>query len=154
MNAVNAHREPGRLHAANAFTPDDAHELLRTKFAPWVQELGLVVEECDPTGARLRLPHSPRLARFGDTVSGQALMACADSAMAIAITSAFGTFRNITTVGQTISFMRPIPGGDTRIEAVVRKVGRALVFGEVTFRAAGSEAICAHAVATWAVIGE
>lgn len=134
------------------FTPAQAHELLRTKFAPWVQDLGLIVEDCSAAGARLRLPFSGRLTRVGGTVSGQALMACADSAMAIAIFSAFGEFRNVATVGQTISFMRTIADEDVVIEATVQKRGRSLIFCEASFRAAGARAIAAHATASWALI--
>jgi uncharacterized protein (TIGR00369 family) len=150
QSVTRLHAEPAKR--SSAFTPDHAHELLRTKFAPWVQDLGMVVEECTAEAVRLCLPYSPRLARVGNTVSGQAVMACADSAMALAIAAAFGEFRNCTTVSQTISFMRPIPASDTSVEAVVRKLGRSLVFGEVTFRVYGSEVVCAHAVATWALI--
>ena len=74
---------------------------MRTKFAPWVQDLNLIVEECSIAGAQLRLPYWARLTRVGDTICGRSLMACADSAMAIAIFSAFGGFRNVTTVSQT-----------------------------------------------------
>ena len=79
-------------------------------------------------------------------------MACADTAMGMAIFSAYGEYRNVTTVSQTMSFMRPIADADTLIEAEVRKLGRTLLFCEATFRAAGSDAICAHATSTWAVI--
>jgi acyl-coenzyme A thioesterase PaaI-like protein len=146
-----------RAHIASTdrferFTPSEAHEILRTKFAPWVQELNLVVEHCSPMGARLRLPYSLKLARFGETVSGQALLACADSAMAIAICSALGEFRNGTTVSQNMSFMRPIGPTDVFINAAVRKLGKRLIFGDVIFTANGGELIYAHATATWAFI--
>jgi uncharacterized protein (TIGR00369 family) len=134
------------------FTPDDARDLLATKIAPWVRELGLEVESCTPERALLRMPGSPGLARHGDTVCGQALMAAADTAIAIGISAAFGRFQNITTVSQTMNFMRAIPAGDVAIEVSVKKLGRSLVFAEASFRAAGSRAIAAQALATWAVI--
>jgi uncharacterized protein (TIGR00369 family) len=141
--------EPPR---GDLFGPAEAQELLGDKFAPWVQDLQLVVEDCSPAGVRLRLPYSARLARVGDTVSGQALMACADTAMAIAIFAAFGRFRNVTTVSQNINFMRPIAAADVQIDATVRKLGRSLVFSEVFFCAVGTGAIAAHATSTWALI--
>jgi acyl-coenzyme A thioesterase PaaI-like protein len=79
------------------------------------------------------------------------MMACADTAMALAICSTFGEPRNITTVGQTISFMRPV-AQDLVIEASVQKRGRNLIFGEALFMAHGTKALTAHATATWAVI--
>jgi acyl-coenzyme A thioesterase PaaI-like protein len=137
---------------SSSFTPAQAHELLGTKFAPWVQELGLRVEECSFAGARLRLPYSPTLTRAGRTICGQALMACADSAMAIAIASAFGEFRNVTTVNQSMSFMRAVANADVLIDAIVQKLGKSLVFGEVYLTSSGSDDIAAHATATWALI--
>jgi uncharacterized protein (TIGR00369 family) len=133
------------------FTPAQAQELLRTKFAPWVQDLGLIVESCSASGARLRLPFSARLTRVGDTLCGQAMMACADTAMALAICSAFGAPTNITTIGQTISFMRPV-AQDLIIEASVQKRGRSLIFSEASFVLDGANAMAAHATATWALI--
>ncbi len=138
--------------ARGGFTTARAQELLLTIYAPWVQELNLVVEDCSPNGVRLRLPYSPRLVRFGNTVCGQALMACADSALPIAIWAAFGDFTNVTTVNQTMSFMRPIANRDVLVNATVRKLGRSLVFGDAFFTASGVDAVCAHAIATWALI--
>jgi uncharacterized protein (TIGR00369 family) len=138
--------------APAGFTVEAAQELLRTNFAPWVQDLGLVVESCEREGVVMRMPWTPRLARFGNTMSGQAMLAAADSTIAIAICGALGGFRNMTTVTQTMSFMRAIPEGDVRIEAGVRKLGRSLVFAEATFLTGRGEPICAHAVATWALI--
>ena len=135
-----------------SFTVDQAQELLRTKFAPWVQDLGLVVESCAPERCILRMPWTPRLARFGNTLSGQAMLAAADSAIAIGISAAIGEFRNCTTVSQTMSFMRAVPEGDVRIEVVVRKLGRSLVFVEASISPVAMEQVCAHAVATWALI--
>jgi acyl-coenzyme A thioesterase PaaI-like protein len=65
-----------------------ANAILAGSFAPWVQELGLVVEEVQGGYARLRLPWSDRLAREGGALSGQALMAAADTAAVIAVSAA------------------------------------------------------------------
>lgn len=148
------------LHAMGARAPrpettfgsDEARELLGTCFSSWLQELGLVVESCTRERTVLRMPWSPRLARPGNTLSGQAMLAAADSAIAVAICGAFGRFQDVTTVSQTMTFMRAIPAGDVEIEAVVRKLGRSLVFAEAFFRAAGRPETCAHAFSTWAVL--
>lgn len=134
------------------FTVEDGQEMLRTKFAPWVQDLGLVVESCTRERVVIRMPWTPKLARFGNTMSGQAMLAAADSAIAIGICAAMGEFRNVTTVTQTMNFMRAIPEGDVHIEASVRKLGRSLVFAEASFRAQREGQLCAQAVATWALI--
>jgi acyl-coenzyme A thioesterase PaaI-like protein len=79
-------------------------------------------------------------------------MACADTAMVIAVSFALGEFRNMTAIGQTISFMRPIANSDGMIEARVLKLGRSIVFGEVSMMAGGQDAVAAHATTTYALI--
>src|SRR6185503_12266683 len=61
-------------------TPADGDAVLAENFAPWVRDLELRVEETGPDHAVLRLPWSSRLAREGGGLSGQALMAAADTA--------------------------------------------------------------------------
>jgi uncharacterized protein (TIGR00369 family) len=129
-----------------------ANQLLAQKMAPWIQELQLIVEACSPAGAVLRLPRNPRLLRLGNTLCGPALMACADTAMAIAIMGSFGDFRNVATVSLNVDFMRAIGADDIRIGATVRNQGRSLIFTECNFVPAAGAAIAVHATATWSVI--
>jgi uncharacterized protein (TIGR00369 family) len=129
-----------------------ANLLLREKMAPWIQELQLVVEACSPAGAALRLPRSVRLLRPGDTVCGPAIMACADTAMSIAVMGRFGDFRNVATVTLNVDFMRPIAAADIIVGATVRNQGRSLIFTECNFIDSRSRAIAVHATATWTVI--
>jgi acyl-coenzyme A thioesterase PaaI-like protein len=72
--------------------------------------------------------------------------------MVIAIASQLGEFRPMTTVGQTISFMRPIAAGDVRIVARVLKPGRSLFFGEVECYGVSDARIAAHATTTYAML--
>jgi acyl-coenzyme A thioesterase PaaI-like protein len=134
------------------FTPTHAREVLRTKCAAWVQDLGLVVEECSVLGARLRLPYSPRVARAGGTICSQALTACADAAMTIAVAALFGDVRNLVAVRQTISFVRAISIEDVIIVATVPRLGGEMIEGDVTFHADGDDAIAARATATWMAV--
>jgi uncharacterized protein (TIGR00369 family) len=143
---------PRGRDARKRFGVVQANELLREKMAPWLQELQLVVEACSPAGAALRLPRNVRLLRLGDTVCGPALMACADTAMAIAVMGRFGDFRNVATVTLNIDFMRPIAAADIIVGATVRNQGRSLIFTECNFIDSRSRAIAVHATATWAVI--
>lgn len=138
--------------ARKGFGVVEANQLLAQKIAPWLQALELVVEACSPAGAVALLPRNPRLMRLGNTVSGPALMACADTAMAIAIMGSFGDFRNVATVSLNVDFMRPIGAEDVRIGATVRNQGRSLIFTECNFIHAASGAIAVHATATWTVI--
>ncbi len=138
--------------ARTLFGPAEANELLRGVMSPWIQDLGLVVEACSPWGAALRLPRNARLLRLGNTLSGPALLACADAAMAVAIMAQFGEFRDVVTVTIAVDFMRPIAAGDVTIGATVRKRGRSLIFTECSFIEPRSQDIAVHATATWAVI--
>lgn len=132
---------------------DDGQRILEENFAPWVLELGLRVQGCAGAEARLVLPASPALARVGGSVCGQALMAAADTAMVIAISSTLGGFRPMATVSQNTSFMRAVTGVDVEIVARVLKPGRSLVFGEVELRVVGDERLAAHVTTTYALAG-
>jgi hypothetical protein len=79
-------------------TPATLQACLADWFAPWVQDLGLVVESMADGEVTLRLPFDERLARIGGMVCGQALMAAADTAMVLAIVTQLGTRRPMTTV--------------------------------------------------------
>jgi uncharacterized protein (TIGR00369 family) len=121
----------------------DARRILGEVFAPWVQDLNLSVEGFDfapppggsadwQPGAILRLPFSERLCRNGGVVSGQALMAFADTAMVIANVAANRGYRPMTTVDQTTHFMRAATASDVLADARVVRLGRTMSFGRVT----------------------
>jgi uncharacterized protein (TIGR00369 family) len=127
----------------------DGNAILAEHFAPWVQELGLVVEETGADFATLRLPWSPLLAREGGAISGQALMAAADTATVIAIAAARGGFGPMTTVQLSATFQRPVLGGDVLITSRLTKLGRSLAFADITMTS--GEALVAHASTVYAV---
>ena len=83
-------------------------------------------------GAILRMPFSERLCRNGGVVSGQALMAFADTAMVIANVAANRGYRPMTTVDQTTHFMRAAAATDVLADARVVRLGRTMSFGRVT----------------------
>ncbi|WP_257169061.1 PaaI family thioesterase [Bradyrhizobium sp. SRS-191] len=123
------------------FTLDQARRLLDDVFAPWIKDLALIVEDIAPTaqgepGAILRLPFSPRLCRDNGVVCGQALMAFADTATVIAMVSASGGYRPMTTVDQTTHFMRAVASSDVLADARVVRLGRTMGFGRVTLTSA------------------
>ena len=134
-----------------ALTTDEAAKLLAAHFAPWVQDLGLVFERIGPDGVTLRMPHSERLCRMGGLVSGQALMALADTCMVFTVAAAVGGFREMATASQNTSFFAPAIGKDVLAEGRALKTGRLLVFGEVAMRLAGEERLVAHATSTYAL---
>jgi len=124
----------------------DARRVLGEVFAPWVMDLNLSIEGFDvepppgasdwQPGALLRMPFSERLCRNGGIISGQALMAFADTAMVIANLAANRGYRMMTTVDQTTHFMRAASASDVLADARVVRLGRTMSFGRVTLSAA------------------
>ena len=129
----------------------DGNVILKDNFAPWVQDLGLVVEEIGDRRAVLRLPWSDRLAREGGALSGQALMAAADTATVIAVSAARGAYVPMTTVQLSTTFQRPVVGADSLVAARITKIGRTLAFADVEMTADG--AVAAHATTVYALLG-
>ncbi|HYU83409.1 MAG TPA: PaaI family thioesterase [Kribbellaceae bacterium] len=135
------------------FSATDGDAVLAENFAPWVRDLGLRVEETSVDGwATLRLPWSQRLAREGGGLSGQALMAAADTATVIALSAARGGFVPMTTVQQSITFQRPVTGTDVLITARISKLGRGLAFVEVSMVADGAAEPVAQASTVYAML--
>ena len=137
---------PSEQQAAE-FDITEARRVLGDVFAPWVQDLGLSVEQiaCDPPagsaddwqpGATLRLAFSERLCRHGGIVCGQALMALADTSMVLAILTANRGYRPMTTVDQTTHFMRAVSSSDVLADARIVRLGRTMSFGRVTLTSA------------------
>ena len=131
-----------------------AEGLLATLFAPWVQDLGLSVEEIGPGRAVLRMRYDPKLTRIGGTVCGQALMALADTTMVFTVASGFGEFRPMTTVNQSTQFMRAISNADVLAEGRLLRLGRTMAFGEVRLRADGDDAPAVHVSSAYAILPE
>ena len=132
---------------AGEFGIDEARRALSEIFAPWVQDLNLSVEQFDFTppsgdaadwqpGAVLRMPFSERICRSGGIVSGQALMAFADTAMVLANLAANKGYRAMTTVDQTTHFMRAVTASDVLADARIVRLGRTMSFGRVTLSSA------------------
>lgn len=123
-----------------------ASRLLAETVAPWVQDLGLLVEAVEsgrPAGAPadwqpgvvLRLPFSARLCRDGGVVCPQALMAAADTAMVFACAAAWSGYRPMSAVDQTMHFLRPV-NFDVLADARIVRIGRTNCFGRVMLSSA------------------
>lgn len=134
-------------------TTAEADKILSANFAPWVLQLGLSVEAVENHRAVLRMPWSDTLAREGGALSGQALMAAADTATVIAVSAARGAYGPMTTVQQSTSFQRAVIGSDVLIEAVVTKLGRRMAFADITMTDEASGDIAARASAVYALLG-
>jgi uncharacterized protein (TIGR00369 family) len=136
-----------RLKSADAvFGIDAAGRLMTEVLASWVQDLGLLVEGVEAgrppgapsdwqPGALVRLPFSNKICRDGGVVCGQALMALADAAMTIACSAAWNGYRPMSTIDQTMHFLRPV-NFDVVADARVVRIGRTTSFGRVTLYSA------------------
>jgi uncharacterized protein (TIGR00369 family) len=118
-----------------------AGRLLSDVMAPWVQDLGLLVEAVEagrPPGAQpdwqpgavLRLPFSHKVCREGGVVCAQALTALADTALVIACSAAWNGYKPMSPIDQTMHFLRPVTF-DVVADARVVRVGRTTSFGRV-----------------------
>ncbi|MEU7064620.1 PaaI family thioesterase [Streptomyces sp. NPDC046161] len=135
------------------FTPADAEQILAENFAPWVLALGLTVKETGERHAVLRLPWSQALARDGGGLSGQALMAAADTATVIAVCAARGGYGPMTTVQQSTSFQRPVTGADVLIHVRITKLGKRMAFADITMTPEGAPEPAATASTVYALLG-
>ncbi|MEV5570904.1 PaaI family thioesterase [Spirillospora sp. NPDC052269] len=135
-------------------TVEEAEKVLRENFAPWVLDLGLRVEDVGEGAARVRLPWSDRLAREGGGLSGQAMMAAADTATVIAVSGARGGFVPMTTVQLNTTFQRPVKDADVLVDVRLTKLGRTLAFADIAMTADGRpDDIVAHATTVYAIMG-
>lgn len=134
-------------------TPTQLQGLLATMFAPWVQELDLVVRAVEPDRVMLALPVGARHVHGGGVLCGQTLMSAADTAMVLAISAQLGGFRPMTTVQLQTSFLRPVPkdAGEVTVVARVLRPGRQLVFGEIECLLPDGR-LAAHATTTYALL--
>ena len=121
-------------------------------FAPWVQALALKVEIFDADSVTLRLPFNPQLTRVGGMLCGQAMMAAADTAMALALVNHFGAFRPCTTVQMASSFLKPLSNQDALVQARLLRAGKALAFGEIDIRGAEDGKSVSRSSTTYALL--
>lgn len=120
---------------------------------PLADYYGFSVAGLDAGAARVRMPYSPKVLRFGGTISGPALMALADFAMYLAVLTAYDyedAVRAVTTTMNT-SFLR-LPGqADIVAHARIQKPGRRLCFLEVTLHSDGEKDAVVHVTGAYAL---
>ena len=133
-------------------TTEQANELLTTQFAPWVLDLNLTVQENTQNSATLLMQFSESLNRQGGIVSGQALMALADTAMVIALFSAHGEFRPMATVSMNTHFLRAAANSSIRAEAKVIKLGRSMAFTAVDLFMESNDKLVSNVQGTYVLV--
>jgi len=126
---------------------------LKSVFAEWVRALDLRVLEARAGEVLLALPVTAQHVHSGGVVSGQTLMAAADTAMVLAVMSQLGAFRPMTTVQLQTSFLRPIPANVrfANVHARVLRLGKTLAFGDIQI-SFGDDVLAAHATTTYALL--
>jgi uncharacterized protein (TIGR00369 family) len=134
---------------------DALQSVLAQVTAPMVRDLGLRVVAAAPGEVTLSLPVTQALVHVGGVVCGQALMAAADTAIIVALTSLEpdARFRPMTTAQLSTSFLRPVPGdaGEVTLYARVLRQGKSLSYGEVSMSTADGK-LAAHVTTTYAML--
>lgn len=131
--------------------------MLTDLVSPWVAQLDMRVLAASPGEVTLTLPIVPLHVHGGGVLCGQTVMAAADTAMILAISTQLGGFQPMTTVQLQTSFLRPIPGsrtapaGEAKVVGRVLRLGKNLVFGEIEVHDAGGK-LAAHATTTYALL--
>ena len=128
---------------AEQWTVEETQSFLDDVFAPWVQALGLKAVSVEADGVTLRMPANADLVRGGgvggSVISGQAVMAAADTGSVAMLAAVNGAFRPCTTVDCTTHFMRPLPEGDVDIRITALSNGRRMATSRAEFRAPGGK---------------
>jgi uncharacterized protein (TIGR00369 family) len=130
-----------------------ADAILAENFAPWVLATGVKTDATTKDSATLRIPFSDQFCRVGGIMSGQTLVAGADTAMVIGLAAASGGFKPCTTVDLSISYLRPVTKADAVLVAKVIRLGRTLAFCTCEISEAGSDKPAAFATGTYAILG-
>jgi uncharacterized protein (TIGR00369 family) len=130
-----------------------ANAVLAEGFAPWVRATGIKTDSIGVDTLTMRIPFSDQLCRMGGIMSGQTLVAGADTAMVIALAAKMGGLKKpITTVDLTINYMRPITKADALLVAKVIRLGRTLAFCTTEIHEAGSDKPSAFSTGTFAIL--
>ena len=141
------------MNSPNGVDKPMLENALATVFAEWVRMLELRLIEARAGEVVLALPVTPRHVHAGNVMSGQTLMAAADTAMVLAVMSKLGGFRPMTTVQLQTTFMRPVAAdaGEAIVTARVLRLGKSLAFGEIHITS-GDAVLAAHTTTTYALL--
>ncbi len=114
----------------------------------------LFIDSLTDQGADVRLKSHPKNLRPGGTVSGPALFTLADYGAYVAILARAGAagLQSVTT-SINLNFMRRPQPGDILGKIRLIKFGKRLIVTEIEMFADGSDALVAHAVATYIMPG-
>ncbi len=141
---------------ADTPTLSDIQALMDTYCAPWVNELDLRLTGLRDDGADFLWRTGDETCRVVDDaqkiLSGQAIMAVADTATMLMIAGLNGKFVNCTTVDSSTNFMRPLFAGEIDVTLTALSFGRKLVTARAEFRQAGGGKLAANTTSVFAYI--
>lgn len=129
----------------------DAKNILEDNFSDWVRDLQIEVGEITADACVTYIPLTDKLARLGGIVSGQALMALADTTMVLATAGAFGEFKPVATTNFNCQFLRPGVGDQIQCRAEIVRAGKSLAYVEAHLTALPSAKAVARCQATFYV---
>jgi acyl-coenzyme A thioesterase PaaI-like protein len=147
--------------AQGSFGLQAASRLMLNVVAPWIQDLGLlieVIESVRPASAAadwqpravLRLPCSQKLCRMQDAVGAPALAAVADTAMMFACAAAWNGYRPMRAIDHNMQLLRPVRC-DVLAEARIVGSGPVTVFARVTLTSVADDQPVGMVSGTYAV---
>ena len=99
----------------------------------------------------MRMKPAERLNREGGIVSGQALMAAADTVMALTIFSACGERIPCATVDMNTSFLKPATNVDLHVAGRIVRMGRSIVFCAAEIASSADGKLVLTATGTYAL---
>lgn len=129
-------------------TQANVHAAFDWVFAPWIKEMGLTDFVVREGFCSMRLPMNDRVKFFSGAVCGQALMAAIDTCASMATATSARAGKG--TVYQHTHFLRPAANDDFRIEATVKRFGKASAYVDCSVTFVGSGELVAHAVLEFA----
>ena len=109
------------------------------------------VTEIGAGTCRMRMAYHESQLRPGGTISGPAMMQLADVSIWVALLGALGEVPLAVTTNLTINFMRKPEPRALLASCQMMKIGKRLAVGEARMTSEGSDALVAHAVATYAI---
>lgn len=134
------------------FGVQDAEEMLRTAFAPWIVAMNLKPLEFSADGGRFLLPENRDFVHVGGVICGQASAAAIDTCAVVTLAAVNGRFRFCSTVDLSVKFMRPLPPGDAEVRVSVLSNGKRMAYASADVVAVESGKTAVAAMLTFAYI--
>jgi uncharacterized protein (TIGR00369 family) len=122
--------------------------------APFIHSLGIALISCGKGWCETRVKGVPSLRQQHGFIHAGAIMTLADHTCGGAAASTVAEDRDVITVENKVSFLRPALGSELTCRAEVLRAGRNLVFveAEVMVESAGGRKLVAKASSTLAVV--